>query len=66
MATSGAGPGLGSRPPFRKTFAQMVGGNLPSSWNKNILEVVLEKDERGPYHVSDAAKKAWNSCNTRS
>ena len=54
MATSGAGPGPGNRQPFRKTFAQMVGGNLPSSWNKNILEVVLEKDERGPFHVSDS------------
>ena len=52
MATSGAGPG--NRQPLRRTFAQMVGGNLPSSWNKNILEIVLEKDERGPFHVSDS------------
>ena len=34
-------------------WAQMVGGTLPSSWKKNILEIVLEKDDRGPFSVSD-------------
>ena len=53
MATVGPGPGPGTRPGFRKSWAQMVGGNLPSSWNKNILEILLEKDDKGPFNVSD-------------
>ena len=32
----------------------MLESSLPSSWNKNILEVILEKDERGAFNVSDA------------
>ena len=36
------------------SWAQMVESSLPSSWNKNILEVVLEKDVRGSFNVSNA------------
>ena len=31
----------------------MLESSLPSSWNKNILEVVLEKDDKGAFNVSD-------------
>ena len=37
-----------------KSWAELLGSSLPSSLNKNVLEVVLEKDERGPYQVSDS------------
>jgi hypothetical protein len=53
MAADVTGPGPGNKAGFRKSWAQMVGSSLPSSWNKNILEVVLEKDERGAFNVSD-------------
>ena len=55
MATGGTGPGpgQGNKPGYKKSWAQMVGGTLPSSWKKNILEIVLEKDDRGPFSVSD-------------
>ena len=53
MAADVTGPGPANKAGFRKSWAQMVGSSLPSSWNKNILEVVLEKDERGPFNVSD-------------
>ena len=36
-----------------KSWAEMLGSSLPSSLNKNILEVVLEKDERGAFFVSE-------------
>ena len=55
MATSGGtGQGPGTKPVFKKSWVQVVGGSLPSSWKKNILEIVLEKDDRGAFYVSDA------------
>ena len=36
-----------------KSWAELLGSSLPSSLDKNILEVVLDKDERGPFSVSD-------------
>ena len=36
-----------------KSWADMLSRNLPSSWNKNILEVVLEKDVKGGFVVTD-------------
>ena len=36
-----------------KSWAQHLGSTIYSSSNKNILEVVLEKDFRGPFQVSD-------------
>ena len=54
MATSGGtGQGPGTKPIYKKSWVQVVGGSLPSSWKKNILEIVLEKDERGAFYVSD-------------
>ena len=31
----------------------MLWSTLPPSWNKNVLELVLEKDERGPFNISE-------------
>ena len=53
MATGVTGNGPGNKTGFRQSWAQLVGSTLPSCWNKNILEVVLEKDERGLFNVSD-------------
>ena len=33
-------------------MAQLLGSNLPTCWDKNVLEVVLEKDDRGMFMVS--------------
>ena len=35
------------------SWAQKVAGSLPSSWNKNILEIELEKDKKGAFNVRD-------------
>ena len=56
MAAGGFPPSGGKGPPgrpHRGSWAQMLESTLPSSWNKNILEVVLEKDARGAFNVSD-------------
>ena len=37
-----------------KSWAALLSSNLPSVWNKNVLEVVLEKDERGSFNVSES------------
>ena len=34
-------------------WAELLGSSLPSSLNKNILEVVLEKNERGAFLVGE-------------
>ena len=55
------GPGSGdraadisSRPgPGDKSWAERLRSTLPTSWNKNVLEVVLEKDGRGSFIVSE-------------
>ena len=44
----GAGARRGGR-----SWAELLGSSLPSSLNKNVLEVVLDKDERGPFVVSE-------------
>ena len=36
-----------------ETWAKMLGSTLPNRLNKNILEIVLEKDEKGAFNVSD-------------
>ena len=36
-----------------KSWAKILGSSLPTSLNKNILEVVLEKDKRGAFSVSE-------------
>ena len=47
--------------PLKQSWAQMLGSNLPASLNKNVLEIVLEKDDRGGFNVgeSDCAKAMW-------
>ena len=49
MAYGGGGP----HGPPRKRWADVLGSNIPSSWNKNVLEIILEKDDRGAFMVSD-------------
>ena len=44
----GGGTAFGS-----KSWAQLLGSSLPPSLNKNILEVVLEKDLKGAFIVND-------------
>ena len=49
---SGGGP----RQPGGKShgsWAEMLSSTLPNSWKKNVLEVVLEKDERGSFNISE-------------
>ena len=36
-----------------KSYAALLSSNLPSTWNKNVLEIVLEKDMRGSFNVSE-------------
>ena len=48
FGSSGVGPGSS-----RITWAQRLGSNLPSTWSKNVLEVVLEKDDRGAFIVNE-------------
>ena len=47
--------GGGGQPPGNgnKSWADILGSKLPPTWNKNILEVILEKDERGPFVISE-------------
>ena len=50
-----AGTGLGGGGPGRpsgkgkSSWAEMLSSTLPTCWKKNVLEVILEKDERGPF-----------------
>ena len=37
-----------------KSWAALLSSNLPSTWNKNVLEVILEKDVRGAFNVSES------------
>ena len=54
-AGGGNGPGGETQSAWRrgKSFAEVLGSNLPTNLTKNILEVVLEKDEKGAFMVSD-------------
>ena len=54
MAAGGGEPPGGQR----KSWADVLGSSLPPTWNKNILEVISDKDERGPFIVNqeDCAK----------
>ena len=54
MATSGGtGPGPGGRSAYHRSWAKLVESTLPTSWNKNILEIVLEKEDKGAFNVSE-------------
>ena len=37
-----------------RSWAQVLGSTLPPTWNKNMLEVVLEKNNGGAFYVSEA------------
>ena len=50
MATYGGG---GGEPPGKRSWADILGSSLPHSWNKNILELILEKEERGAFLVNE-------------
>ena len=45
----------GEEPPGaqRRSWANILGSNLPTTWSKNVLEVTLEKEGKGPFIVSD-------------
>ena len=45
MGVGGGGTG--------RSWAERLGSSLPPGLDKNILEIVLDKDTRGPYLVSD-------------
>ena len=47
-----AGGGGHSVPP-KKSWADVLGSSLPPSWSKNVLELSLEKDEKGPFSVGE-------------
>ena len=51
--TGGGRGGAGGGVSGGKSWAALLSSNLPSTWNKNVLEVVLEKDERGSFNVSE-------------
>ena len=46
MATDSGGTKNGISKPTR-SWADMIGKSLPQCWNKNVLEIVLEKDLKG-------------------
>ena len=52
-ASSGNGNGVGSVK-AHGSWAEMLGSSLPSAWNKNILEILLNKDQKGAFVVSDS------------
>ena len=37
-----------------RSYAALLSSNLPSAWNKIVLEIVLEKDFKGPFNVSES------------
>ena len=63
MATAGPGIFTGSFPkvlipapqkePQTKSWAERVGSSFRGGWQKNILEIILAKDAKGPFRVSE-------------
>ena len=49
---TGAG-GTDGRGGNRPSWAQLLGNNLPSNLDKNVLEVILQKDDRGAFNVNE-------------
>ena len=37
--------------PASKSYAALLRSNLPTTWNLNVIEITLEKDFGGPFHV---------------
>ena len=55
--TGQGGAGVAPGPPGGKgrgSWAEMLSSTLPKCWKNNVLEVVLEKDERGAFNVSES------------
>ena len=50
---SGAAVGVTSTGGGSNTWAALLGSSLPATLNKNVLEIVLEKDFRGSFNVSE-------------
>ena len=60
----GRGPGRPAGPPGsgpgrpggkgKGSWAEMLSSSLPTCWKKNVLEVILDKDERGSFNVSES------------
>ena len=48
---SGAGVARGDQQ--HVTWAQRLGSSIPTRLNRNVLEIVLDKDEKGAFHVGD-------------
>ena len=47
-------PGLGREPgAVKRSWASVLGGGLPTRDSKNVLEVILEKDTRGAFIVTE-------------
>ena len=51
--STGGAAGVGTEGRVGKSYAALLSSNLPSTWNKNVLEIVLEKDVRGAFNVSE-------------
>ena len=43
----------GNRRTQQTSWAQLLGSSLPSNWEKNVLEIILQKDGPGAFVVSD-------------
>ena len=46
------GPKLNGAWSKQNSWAEILSRSLPSRWQKNVLEVILEKDTRGSFNVS--------------
>ena len=46
--------GMGNPGAGRMSWAERLGTSLPAGLEKNILEIVLEKDDKGPFVVSES------------
>ena len=53
LGSGGGAPDGGVKGKFRGSWAEVLGSSITPGLNKNILEVVLEKDQRGGFIVSD-------------
>ena len=51
MAPTDGGGGV---PPGQRSWVDVLGSTRPPSGNKYVLELVLEKDQRGPFFAKDS------------
>ena len=52
MESESGGSNSGFPNSNRRSWAELVAKSLPQSWNKNVLEIVLQKDFKGPFVVN--------------